>query len=1691
MSDDPNLQDRLLELYFGVLPEEEAEALLAAIERDTALAEAYAVVQADAGLMGEAARLQTPPIALNRPEPNGRGSGLASVAPTASTPELTPWSRWSQWGLVTAASLLILVSLVGWAQRRSQVAGAGADRLRLQVTGPSQVLESADNRYSIATTTITGHPISTNVHFAVYSAGGTRLLGHTERTDDNGTLQVDIPADLQLPDSVRIEIKAGGESSSQLAESRLPVRREPLSTYVRLDRSVYAPGESGHYRTVTLSRFHLDPKGELPVQFVIQGPDGTEMDGTRRQAIAERGVAVGDFVIPIDAPGGVYTLLVSSPKAAFFDVRRRFLVHESYGTELQKDLEFAGVGYGPGVEVNAAFRATRRDGTPASHAAVQVAVLVGDEKVYEDSAVTDDNGALAICFRLPEQIDSSEAMLALTVDDGSIRETLQEPIPMGQGKIIVEFFPEGGDLAAVGENRVYFTARDSAGDPVTLTGWIVDENGNYSARVETVHQGRGMFRLSPRVGVRYRLILESPVDTKVDGRLPFVMPTQKVVLNTGKGVFEPREPVEFNVRASQPGIPLVAMASCRGVHVGEQAFLTKSSVNGNGKAVANAVAIALPDTVAGVIRLTIFDYSVTPPRPVAERLVYRRPLEELHVAFEADRKVYAPGDTCQLGVSVSDERGRPLESLLGVSVVDEAALESEQCAPRTMSSFFWLTSEITHPQDLEDASFLLENTPEAEVALDLLLGTQGWRRFTERSGEPSRGGPAAAKQSRQLVALGADSSPPLMLDNLSDLLARSDATRKRDVSGSPKEGRLLAALIVLGGAGMLVLVTMMSLLKIGSGVRLWAPPTIAVGVSFFLVFLTIRPDPLTARTVAFLSYRPPESVEVRDTSDGAREALGILPSAESQTHEERKGGTESEAETESVAVVENSKEEPGLPAEVVATPADKPVPDRSKGEEPADSKQNEKGRKVGTPVHAAARAEPLGGSIEDTPMAEIAEPESVPMPEASPNRIERGRLRQETPVLKKHDATAVTSDSLLLREYRFDSVRSMAAVRTGFAKTVLWSPMLATDAKGHALLSFDLSDSVTRFRAVADAHGAGRIGSAVDTIVSKLPFHLSATVPAEVSRGDRIDMPLIVTDERSQAGEVCLSVETTDGLGNIGDAEHVLEMDSGDRGRHVFSVEATGLSDEAVVRFRGQAGEDVDAIERIVRIKSAGYPQADVVSGVVKGDKELNVVVPEDALPGSVRVTLTFFPSLASDLELELRSIRGSGLDATLTALVCADLLIDDLKRTSSVDPVSLRQAKERRAEALLRLGRFCDSAGGYSRVEGGTADPLATAQVVLALVKDQDVFDRASTQIRPTVQWLADCLGNRSDMKDATARAWGLWALAEAGQADLTPELEEIATQALKRKDVQGMALAALAAHRLNHNLAGKLLNGLAEQQADDGRVAANGVSDTEMTALAALAWLTQAVDSKSTTNAVSWLLSARGELGDFGSSRGTALALRALARHERIRPRVEGGTRISSYLDGELLSERDFPTNLGQAIVLEDFSASLKSGEHSLRLVLTDGTELPFTLAVHSFCKARPAASGNGPLRLETHLAQSEIEEGQTVRLTVRLENTGELELNSAVAEIGLPAGLNVAPSLLDAQKKAGHISAYETLPRRLILFWDALAPAESVKLTLDATASVPGHFSGPPSSAYLSQDSLVRYWTEPLVMEIRAKQ
>ncbi|KJE89448.1 hypothetical protein CAOG_000912 [Capsaspora owczarzaki ATCC 30864] len=102
-------------------------------------------------------------------------------------------------------------------------------------------------------------------------------------------------------------------------------------------------------------------------------------------------------------------------------------------------------------------------------------------------------------------------------------------------------------------------------------------------------------------------------------------------------------------------------------------------------------------------------------------------------------------------------------------------------------------------------------------------------------------------------------------------------------------------------------------------------------------------------------------------------------------------------------------------------------------------------------------------------------------------------------------------------------------VRDDFSETIFWAPSLRTNAQGSVLISFSLSDAVTSFRVVAD--GVARVAGSNSSsfgftqrtlVTSKLPFHLNTALPAHVTAGDLLLVPITLSNPGTTSATIDL-----------------------------------------------------------------------------------------------------------------------------------------------------------------------------------------------------------------------------------------------------------------------------------------------------------------------------------------------------------------------------------------------------------------------------------------------------------------------------------------------------------------------------------------------------------------------------------------
>lgn len=674
-------------------------------------------------------------------------------------------------------------------------------RLHVRVTGPERPQPGGVNEWRVETLNRNNVYARSKFEVAFRDSQNNRL--HSQVFDNP-----QVPPTVRFPVEKWSEVKGDGlyldvvsyddAGESKLCE-KLDLAQPVYITQLATDKPMYQVGQTVYFRSLTLDRGTFQPPTkEMNLEFKLTKPDGSvnsvdtgttnllKSDGTPVLGPDGKpitGLGTGSFPLEKTLPGGEYTLTVheisrvADPLTGIASVKntelakRKFLVNtEIVLDKFFKKLEFDGKSYGAGDLVQLRAEASRAEG-PLSQVPVDVQVRVeGQPLKVEAQPRTNEKGEYFLAFRLPKSLARGEGSVTITFRDKDTAESIVRPIPLVGKQLKIDFYPEGGDLVEGVPSRVYFQVKLPNGKPADIKGYLTDGTDRLSEVVTLtdvdeagVSRGQGVFTVTPVAGKDYYVKLAQPVgidEPKHGDRSGFKLPRAKaegVVLTIKDGVVGAGDPLKVEVRSNGKRNLLVG-AYARGRLVDHERVTVEPNQ-------AATVTLKPDQAIGGVTRVTVFEEVTGKDRvetkPVAERLVYRKFEKQLMFNLQPDQTRYNPGSKVNLDITAMTDKEQRAPAVLMVAVINQSVVNmADLKTDRLMPTHFLIASEVEKPEDLEHADFLLAEHPKAPVALDLLLGTQGWRRFAEQSPETFQPKTAKPEVDRLLVALGQKSSTP-------------------------------------------------------------------------------------------------------------------------------------------------------------------------------------------------------------------------------------------------------------------------------------------------------------------------------------------------------------------------------------------------------------------------------------------------------------------------------------------------------------------------------------------------------------------------------------------------------------------------------------------------------------------------------------------------------------------------------------------------------------------------------------------------------------------------------------------------------------------------------------------------------------------------------------------------------------------
>jgi len=272
-------------------------------------------------------------------------------------------------------------------------------------------------------------------------------------------------------------------------------------------------------------------------------------------------------------------------------------------------------------------------------------------------------------------------------------------------KLQLQLFPEGGNLVAGVENRVAFEATMTDGEQVD--GFLTIGN----EKVKTVNRGRGVFSVVPQTAMEREVTFEATNGERVSAKLP--KPEEEGV----------------SIKVAQKGDSTIIATSLAGLDADSLAL----TIMHEGKVeeyhcLNSQFIIHNSQLKSGIHQATVFD---TQGRVWADRLFFlRHPEQEAPtLAIEGLKDEYSPYEKVELrfkGTPQKGERGGGFslsvrDGYQSDPLFDNGNIMTEMLLSSEVKGF------IPNP-----GWFFEKDDEEHRQALDLLMMTQGWRRFAWR-----------------------------------------------------------------------------------------------------------------------------------------------------------------------------------------------------------------------------------------------------------------------------------------------------------------------------------------------------------------------------------------------------------------------------------------------------------------------------------------------------------------------------------------------------------------------------------------------------------------------------------------------------------------------------------------------------------------------------------------------------------------------------------------------------------------------------------------------------------------------------------------------------------------------------------------------------------------------------------------------
>lgn len=1383
--------------------------------------------------------------------------------------------------------------------------------------------------------------------------------------------------------------------------------------YLQFDKTLFEPGE-----TIWFSAYLRDANTLLAsenseiLHVELIDPRGNTVKDL--QLVARNGRVAGDFSLSAEAAGGLYKVKAftnwqrNAGEDTFFE--KEITVQKVVLPRLKMQLDFEREAFGPGDNVVASLSLQTNSNQALTNYSFNYTLQLDGSNFTSGNATTDEKGKQVIVAQLPENLQTTDGLLNIIIDYQGQTESISRAVPIVLNQIDVEFFPEGGDLVENVESRVAFRAYNEFGNPADIEGVVEDSEGNVVADFTSFHQGMGAFDLKPETNENYVVKITKPKNIETRFELPPAK-SSAYVLNC-KNI--DNKTIGVKIHAPKADEELSVVAQVRGEIYYASAFKADKGEN--------ILEINTDNFPQGVAQITVFDGDGVPQN---ERLIFANYHQQLNVEIETDKEKYLPREKVKMTIRVKDANGNPVPGTFSVAVTDDQLLSFADDKSGTILSELLLEQDLQ--QEVYEPRFYFDSEEEtAEQALDYLLMTSGWRRFTWQT-ITQQNYPAFAYNAEKAMITG-----KVVDAYTSEPLKNAKVTIDGYTTRSDADG-----IFVLQNPNLLrsneVVIKVNDYIDYKSNISNYGQHEF----SLYPADTVWERSEKIANNVANEMFVPRNRRSAgRDVRLRRAEAIPMIADNMMVVNEEFDMPAEAgQPNNQQVDMVD--KEEVALGEVVVMDKRDVAANVLQEVEAPTEQGV----------VYYRAR--------------EFAAPVYQRLSQVEVRNDFRTTIYWNPEVEIDNDGTAT------VEFYNCDKISSFRATVEGIS---------GNGEIGHNESVFYTQLPVAMHTKVPVEVVSGDVVSIPLTLVN----NTVETVSGQLTIHSPEHLQLLTTVDETQTIEA----------GNtktIYLEYKVLAANSEEKIRLQF--ESRGLNDafEQNIRivprgfpvnasFSGRSEEQTytvtieNMIDGSLSAQFTAFPSvvSDLVQGVEGILREPSGCFEQTSVSSYPNLLVMDYLQTQDENDPQLMARAENLLDKGYNRLLTFE--------TPEKGYEWFGGAPGHEALTAYGLLQFNDMRAVYD-VDDKMVE--RTASWLLSRRNGQGGFSRNARSL--------DTYGAASpEITDA----YIVYALTEAGYENLDKEVNISYEKALQSSDPYQMALMANALYELNQGeKADKLLNEILKKQNDNGSFSGSTHSITrstghslqiETTSLVLMALIKSGNPDRNTVEKiVNYLVGARGGYGMFGSTQGTIMALKALTNYAKFSKTTDENGKIQLFVDGEKVATITYNAGENEPIVLEGLEQYLSEGRHEITVKYVGvKNPLPYSLAV-DWNTSLPQSNEQCAVDLTCQLSHNKANMGETVRLTTTLTNKTSEGLPMTLAIVGIPAGLSPQPWQLKQLQEQQLIDFYEIKGNNVVFYFRQMKPSEVKTIPLDLKTEIPGQYEAQASSAYLYYTNELKDW------------